>query len=100
MTTANYYVLAEPLKDLTEERSRVAAEKTSIKRREIAAKPETRLWKLCAEAASPRLGVLERTALFVFAVSAIFGLACCVFEWFQLSNTGSLDQVVRALLTR
>ena len=100
MTAANYYVLAEPFKELTEERSRVAAEKTSIKRREIEAKPETRLWKICAEAAPPRLGVLERTALFVFAVSAIFGLACCVFEWFQLSNTGSLDQVVRALLTR
>ena len=99
MTTANYYVLTEPLKELTEERSRVAAEKASLRRREIEAKPETRLWKICAEA-PPRLGVLEWTALFVFAVSAIFGLALCVFEWFQLSNSGSLDQVVRALLTR
>jgi cytochrome c-type biogenesis protein CcmH/NrfG len=100
MTTANYYVLAEPVRELTEERPRTTIERLSVKRREIEAKPETRLWKICAEAATPRLGVLERTALFVFAVSAIFGLACCVFEWFQLSNSGSLEQVVRALLTR
>jgi len=100
MTAANYYVLAEPFKELTEERSRVAAEKASLKRREIEAEPETRLWKICAEAAPPRLSVFERTALFVFAVSAIIGLACCVFEWVQLSSNSSLDQVVRALLTR
>jgi hypothetical protein len=100
MTTANYYVLTEYFKELTEQRLPVAAEKTSPKRREVEAEPETRLWKICAEAAPPRLGVFERTALFVFAVSAIFGLACCVFEWVQLSNSGSLEQVVRAVLTR
>jgi cytochrome c-type biogenesis protein CcmH/NrfG len=100
MTTANYYVLTEPFKELTEERPRVASEKASLKRRTIEAEPETRLWKVCAEAAAPRLSVFERTALFVFAVAAIVCLACCVFEWVQLYNTGSLDQVVRALLSR
>ena len=101
MTTATtYHVFTEPFKELTEERAPVPAETTSPKRREVAAAPETRLWKICAEAARPRLGVFERTALFVFAVAAIFGLACCVFEWVQLSNSSSLDQVVRALLTR
>lgn len=100
MTTANLYVLTQPFKELTQERPPVAAEKTSPKQREVEAEPETRLWKICSEAASPRLGVFERAALFVFAVSAIFGCACCVFEWVQLSNSGSLEQVVRALLTR
>ena len=100
MTTANFYVLTEPLKERTEERPPVAAEKTSPERREIEAEPETRLWKICAEAAPPRLGVFERTALFVFSISAILGLACCVFEWVHLSSSGSLDQVVHSLLAR
>ena len=100
MTTANYYVLTEPARELPGERPGVAAEQSSFQRRTIEAEPETRLWKICAEAAPPRLGVLERTALFLFAVSAIVDLAYCVFVWFQLSNSGSLDQVVRALLTR
>jgi hypothetical protein len=100
MTTANFYVLTEPFKELTKERSPVAAEKTSPKRREIEAQPETRLWKICAEAAPPRLSIFEWTMLLVFAVSAILGLAWCLFEWVQMSNTGSLEQVVRALLTR
>ena len=100
MTTANYYVLAEPVRELPRQRPAVAAEQSSFQRRTKEAEPETRLWKICAEAAPPRLGVVERTALFLFAFSAIVGIAYCVFEWFQLSNAGSLDQVVRALLTR
>jgi hypothetical protein len=67
MTTANFYVLAEPVRELTKERRRTTTEQLSVKRREIEAEPETRLWKICAEAAPPRLGVPERTALFVFA---------------------------------
>jgi hypothetical protein len=100
MTTANYYVFTEPFKELTEERPPAAAEKISPRRREVEAEPETRLWKICAEAAPPQLGVFEWSALFLFSVAAILALACCVFEWVQLSNSSSLDQVVRALLTR
>ena len=100
MTTTNYYVLTAPFKELIEERHPVAVEKTSLKRRELETEPEGRLWKICAEAAPPGLGVFERIALFMFGVSAILGLACCVFERVQVSNSGSLDHGVRALPTR
>jgi hypothetical protein len=100
MTTATYYVFTEPFKELTEERTPAPAEKISPQRREVEAEPETRLWKICAEAAPPRLGVFELTALLMFAIAAILALTCCVFEWVQLSNSDSLDQVVRALLNR
>jgi len=62
--------------------------------------PERRLWKICAQATPPRLGAAECIALLLFGVSEICILTCCVFEWLQLSNSGSLDQVVRALLNR
>jgi hypothetical protein len=79
---------------------RVATEQSSLSRPEVEAEPETRLWKVCAEAASPQLSKFEWIAILVFAASALVAMACCTFEWLQLSNTGSLDQVVRALLTR
>lgn len=101
--TANYYVLAEPLKsdrELREEQPWVATEQLSFTRSKIEAEPEARLWKICAEAAPPRLNLFEWIALLVFGVSGIVVLACCVFEWLQLSNSSSLDQIVRALLTK
>lgn len=103
MTTANYYPLAQPLqsdRELREDRPRVATEPLSFTRPKIEAEPDARLWKICAEAAPPRLSVFEWIALLVFGGSAVFGLACCVFEWLQLSNSSSLDQIVRALLAR
>ena len=102
MTTANYYVLAEPLQSdrgLREEHPWAATEQLSFTRSKIQAAPEARLWKICAEVAAPRFTVFEWIALLVFGVSAIFVLAGCVFEWFQLSNSSSLDQIVRALLS-
>jgi hypothetical protein len=103
MTTANYYDLTAPVqfgRKLREEQSWAASEPLSFTRSKTEAEPETRLWKICAEAAPPRLTVFERSALFVFGSSAIFGLACCVFEWVQLYNSSSLEQIVRAILTR
>ena len=103
MTTANYYDLAEPLQsdqELTEEHPWVSTEQLAFTRRKIEAEPEVCLWKICADAAPSRLCLYEWIALLIFGVSASSILACCVFEWFQLSNSSSLDQVVRALLTR
>lgn len=102
MTTADFYILAEPRRSdrrLKEELPRVATEPSSLSRPKVEAEPETRLWKVCAEAASPRLSRLEWIAVLVFAASALIAMACCTFEWFQLSNSGALDQMVRALLT-
>jgi hypothetical protein len=103
MTTANYYILADPprsAQELTKERSRVATKQASFTRPKVEAEPETRLWKICSEIAPPRLGRFERIALLVFGASAFLSLAFCVFEWFHLSNSGALDQIVRAILTR
>ena len=103
MTTADFYILAEPRRSerrLKEERARVLAEQPSLSRPKVEAEPETRLWKVCAEAASPRFSRFEWIAILVFAASALVAMACCTFEWFQLANSGALDQTVRALLTR
>ena len=103
MTTANFYILAEPRhsdRRLREKRSLAATEQSSLSKPKLEAEPETRLWKLCAEAASPRLSRFEWIAILVFAASALAAMACCSFEWIQLANSGALDQTVRALLTR
>jgi hypothetical protein len=103
MTTTDFYVLAAPLQsdqELREERGRIAIKGPSFTTPRVEAEPETRLWKICDQVAPLRLGAAEWIALLLFGVSAICILACCVFEWLQLSNSGSLDQVVRALLTR
>jgi|ERR1700756_2141091 hypothetical protein len=102
MTTANFFILAEPRRSdrrLKEKRS-AATEQSLLSRPKAEAEPETRLWKLCAEAASPRLSRFEWIAILVFAASALAAMACCAFEWIQLANSGALDQTVRALLTR
>ena len=69
MTTADFYILAEPRRfdrRLKEERARVATEQSSLSQPKVEAEPETRLWKVCAEAASPRLSRCEWIAILVF----------------------------------
>jgi hypothetical protein len=103
MTTADFYVPSAPLKSdlqLTKERPQFAKKQPSFTRCKVEAEPETRLWKISAQGAPLRLGAVEWIALLVFGASAICVLACCVFEWLQLSGSGSLDQVARALLNR
>jgi hypothetical protein len=103
MTTSNYYVLADfprSAQELTKERPRVATKQSSLTRPTVEAEPETRLWKICAEVAPPRLNRFETVALLVFGASAFLSLAFCACEWFHLFNSGALDQIVRAILTR
>jgi hypothetical protein len=64
------------------------------------AEPEARLWKICAEAASPQFTALEFVALILFGVLSLGAVSYCVSELFQLLNSGALDQTVRVLLTR
>jgi hypothetical protein len=103
MTTADFYILAEARQSdrrLNEKRAPAATEQSLLSQPKIEAEPETRLWKLCAEAAFPRLSRFEWIAILVFAASALVAMTCCTLEWIQLANSGSLDQTVRALLTR
>ena len=101
--TANYYVLADPprsAQELTKERPRLATKQRSFTRPKAEAAPETRLWKICAEIAPQRLSRIEWIALLFFAASACLSLAFCAFEWFHMANSGALDQITRAVLTR
>ena len=103
MMTANYYVLGEPPRadqELTKHRSWVATKQSPFTRAKVEAEPETRLWKICAEVAPPRLNKFEGIALLVFGASAFLSLAFCAFTWFHLFSSGALDQVVSAILTR
>ena len=101
--TANYYILADPprpAQELTKERPRIATKQMSLPRPKVEPAPETCLWKICAEVDPQRLSGIEWIALLLFAASAFISLAFCAFEWFRLSNSGALDQIVRAILTR
>ena len=103
MTTANYYALTMPPQadqELTKARPRATTKPTSFTRPKPEGEPETRLWKICAEAAPPRLNRFEWTALIIFGASAILSLAFCASEWFHLFDSGALDQIARAVLTR
>jgi hypothetical protein len=103
MTTTNYYPLADlprSAQELTKERPRVATKQSSLTRPKVEAEPETRLWKICAEVAPPRFSRFEWTALLIFGASAVLSLAFSAFEWFHLFNSGALEQIARAVLTR
>jgi hypothetical protein len=102
MARANSYVLAKPLhsdQGLKEE-NRAATRRPVVTRSKAEAEPEARLWKVCAEAASPRLGGFEWVAFLVFGALALGALAYCFSELFQFLTSGALDQTVHALLTR
>jgi hypothetical protein len=102
VTTANFHVLAKPLQpdQGLKEQQRVATEQPSFARPKVEAEPEARLWKVCAETASPRYGALERMTFLLLGVPALGAAGFCFAELFQLINSGALDQTVRALLTK
>jgi hypothetical protein len=101
-TTANFTILAEPLESHQgfKDKRRIAAGPCPLSRSEAETEPEARLWKLCAEAASPRLSGAEWIALLSLGASALAALALCLSESFHLFSTGALDQTVRALLAK
>jgi hypothetical protein len=102
MATANLYILAKAAESDQgrKERNRFATEQPSFTRPTAEAEPEARLWKICAEAASPRLTGFEWVAFLFFGALAIGALAYSFYEPFHLLNSGALDQTVRTLLTR
>lgn len=102
MATANFYALAKPLQSdqgLEEERH-AATRRLSVTGDKAEAEPEARLWKVCAEAASPQFTLLELAAFLLLGVLSLGAVVYCVSELFQLLNSGALDQAVRMLLTR
>ena len=102
METANFYILAKPLQSVQgpKDRLQVVTRRPSLTRSKAETEPETRLWKVCAKAVSPRLSRFERIAFLLFVASALVALAFCFSESFHLFNSGALDKTVRVVLTR
>ena len=99
MTTTDFSILAKPLQSdqALKKQPQVAGRQRPVIRPKLETEPETRLWKICAKAASPALSGVEWIALLLLGVGA---LAYGFSESFHLINSGALDQTVRALLTR
>ena len=97
-----FYILEKPLysDQGLKERPRVATGQPSFARCEVEAETEKRLWKVCAEVASPGLSLFEWVALLVFGAASLGALAYGFYELFRLFHSGALDETVRALLTR
>jgi hypothetical protein len=101
ITTADFYILAKPLQfdQGLKQRPRVATGQPFFAASEVETESETRLWKVCAKATSPRISGLEWVAFLLLGVSALGALAYGFSESFHLFNSGALDLTVRALLT-
>ena len=57
--------------------------------------PEERLWKLSAQAVSPRFARIELFALILFLAIAVVGLVSCFAELSQLLDNDAMGWVAR-----
>jgi hypothetical protein len=100
MATANFYILAKPPQSdqVAKEEHRVATAHPSFSRSKAKREPETRLWKVCFEAASPRLSGLEWVAFLLFGSLVLGALVYCFSEFCRLLSNDTLEQTVGLLL--
>ena len=100
MSTANFYVLAKPMQSAEgiQEQHRARTGQRSLRRPMLEAEPEARLWKICAEVASPRLSGFELVVFLLFGALSLVAMASCFSGMFQLLNGDVLEQTVRALV--
>ena len=57
--------------------------------------PEERLWKLSAQAVSPRFARMELFALILFLAIAVVGVVSCFAELFQLLDNDAIGWIAR-----
>ena len=57
--------------------------------------PEERLWKLSAQAVSPRFARIELFALILFLTIAIVGVVSCFAELFHLLDNDAIGWIAR-----
>jgi hypothetical protein len=102
MATANLYILAKAAEsdEGLKEQNLVATGRPSFTRPTAEAEPEARLWKVCAEVASPRFRGFESVLFLLFGALAFGALAYSFYEPFHLLNSGAPDETIRAVLTR
>jgi hypothetical protein len=98
LATTHFYILAKAAESDRGQRLWLASGRPSFARSKAEAEPEARLWKVCAEAASPLLSGFEWIAFLLFGALALGTLAFCFSELFRLLHGGVLDETVRALL--
>lgn len=98
MQPANFFLPAERLhyRPMTGEQSSRGAAQPS--RANVRGEIEHRLWKVCREAASPKLGLVELTFFLCLGAVAIPATGCAIYEIFDLLRIGGLDQTVRMMM--
>jgi hypothetical protein len=96
MPTVDFYVLAEPRQcdQGLREAKRAGRHRLCVK------ETEGSLWKMCAEAAAPQFSAFERILFLLVGTLSLGASAYCLAESLCLVNSGALDEVVHALLTR
>lgn len=99
MATVDFDVLPEPLQfdQGLREAKRAGTRRLCVT--VAKAEAETSLWKVCAEAASPRFSAFERIVFLLVGALSVGALAYCLSESVYLLNSGALDEIVRAFLT-
>jgi hypothetical protein len=102
MATANFYILEKPLQSdrALKEQIRVETGQPSFTRPKAEGEPEARLWRVCAEAASPWLSGFEWIAFLLLGASTFGALGYCFTASFHFLTMDALDQTVRAFLTK
>jgi hypothetical protein len=101
MATANLYIQAKAAEfdQGRKEQNRVTTGQSSISQSKAEAELDARLWKVCAEVASPRFRGFESVLFLLFGALAFGALAYCFSELFHFLTSDALDQTVRVLLT-
>jgi hypothetical protein len=89
MPTSNFYIPAKPLRPdlLSKERDHTATWQPSVGRSKAETKPEERLSKICAEAASSWLSALESIAFLLLGASTFGALAYCFTELLKFAGS-------------
>lgn len=100
MQTANVFLPVERLQlrpSAVEQSSKRAAQHSAAN---VRAQIEHRLWKVCRETVSPKVGIVELLAFLFFGAIAIAVTAYSSSELFHLLGGDALEHTVRTLITR
>jgi hypothetical protein len=94
MGRADFHVLAEPVRSDQglREVNRAATRLVSVTVAKAETKPETSLWKICAQAASLRVKPCEWIVFLLLGAVSLGALAYCFSESLHLFNRGALDE--------
>jgi hypothetical protein len=89
MSIANLYILAMPMQSdqAIREQHRTARQQVSVVQAKAETKPGQRLWKICAETASPWLSALESIAFLLLGASTFGALVCCFTELLKFAGS-------------